>query len=166
MSQRTEPQLLRFFAKMPESLQEEVLESMIQSYHTLKQKNSNNNRACLYRKALLSVLETYEKKLKTGSAKKHTRELNSLLEKSDLRVKMISIASKRRAKKRDKLLKQYAPLIMRLKEQESKSFAWIQAYLAKYHKIKIDHTYLCKLYPEILENCKYEIVHNSKNEVI
>ena len=158
MSQPTEPQLLRFFAKMPEPLQEEILESMIQSYHTLKQKNSNDNRASLYRKALLSVLETYERKLKVGSAKKHTRELDSLLEKSDLRVKMISTASKRRAKKRDKLLKQYAPLIVRLKEEESKSFAWIQAYLAKHNKLKVDSTYLCKLYPEILENGRSEIV--------
>lgn len=154
MSQPTEPQLLRFFAKMPKPLQEEVLESMIQSYHTLKQKNSNDNRACLYRKALLSVLEIYEKKLKIGSAKKHTRELDSLLEKSDLRVKMISVVSKRRAKKREKLLKIYAPLIVKFKEQGHQSFTWIQAYLAKYHKLKIDHTYLCKLYPEILENGK------------
>lgn len=166
MSQPTEPKLLRFFAKMPEPFQEEVLESMIQSYHTLKQKNSNDNRACLYRKALLSVLEIYEKKLKIGSAKKHTRELDSLLEKSDLRVKMISIGSKRRAKKREKLLKIYAPLIVKFKEQEHHSFAWIQSYLAKYHKLKIDNTYLCKLYPEILENGKSKIADNYKKEVI
>ena len=158
MSQPTEPQLLRFFARMPEPLQEEVLESMIQSYHVLKQKSSNDNRASLYRKALLGVLENYERKLKIGSAKKHSRELGSLLEKSDLRVKMISLASKRTAKKREKLLKIYAPLIVKFKEQEHRSFTWVQAYLAKYHKIKIDHTYLCKLYPEILENSKKEVI--------
>ena len=166
MSQPTEPQLLRFFARMPESLQEEVLESMIQSYHVLKQKSSNDNRASLYRKALLSVLETYEKKLKIGSSKKHTRGLHSLLEKSDLRVKMISVASKRTAKKREKLLKIYAPLIVKFKEQEHRSFAWIQSYLAKYHKLKIDNTYLCKLYPKILENGQSKITDNSKKEVI
>jgi hypothetical protein len=162
MSEPSEPKQLRFFAKMPESMQVEVFELMIQSYHTLKQKNSNANRASLYRKALFSVLEKYEKKLNIGSAKKHTKELDSLLEKSNLRSKMMNVSSKRGAKKREKLLKVFAPLIVRLKEQEHRSFAWIQAYLAKYHKIKIDHTYLCKLYPRILENCEYEKVHNSE----
>lgn len=148
--------LLRFFAKMPKNLQEEVIESMIQKYHLFKSKEEKQNRSALYLRSLLVVLEEYDTKLKIGSSKKHSRELETLGDKSSLRVKMLTYNNERLAKKRSKLIGQYAPMIYRFKELEHKSFSWIQAYLSKFHKMKVDHTYLCKLYPVIVKKITME----------
>lgn len=148
--------LIRIFAKMPQNLQEEIIESMIQKFHILKSKDLQQNRSALYLKSLLIVLEEFDKKLKLGSAKKNTRELETLGEKSNLRAKMITDNHKRLAKKSSKLTGQYAPIIYRFKEVDHKSFPWIQSYLAKFHKLKVDHTYLCKLYPIIVEKIQME----------
>ncbi|WNZ00193.1 hypothetical protein SUSP_002610 [Sulfurospirillum sp. 'SP'] len=156
MSTPSNQTLLRLFSKMPDTLQEEVFEAMIQRYHLLKPNVKEMNRAALYRQALLYVLTSYAKKLSIGSSKNHSRELDSLAEKSDLRSKMLTAHSSKIAKKREKLLKIYAPMIVKFKENEKRSFSWIQRYLAKYHKIKIDRTYLCKLYPIILSSTQGE----------
>ncbi len=170
MPQTSSKQLLTFFAKTPQSLQEEIMEAMIEKYHFLKSNHQSQNRSSLYLKALLSVLDSYQTKLQLGSAKKHSKELTSLKEKTDLRLKMMETASHKSAKKREKLLRVYAPLIVRLKEEENQSFSQIQRYLAKYHKQSIDHTYLCKLYPLILHETQSPhktntIYHNEKEGV-
>ncbi len=152
MLYQSNQKLLRLFAKMPDAVQEEVIEAMIQRYHLLKPNKQEMNRATLYLQALLYVLTSYKKKLSVGSSKKHSRELDSLAEKSDLRSKMLTAHSSKIAKKREKLFKIYAPMIVKFKENEKRSFSWIQRYLAKYHKMKIDRTYLCKLYPMIISS--------------
>ena len=166
MPQASSKQLLTFFAKTPQSLQEEIIEAMIEKYHFLKSNHQSQNRSSLYLKALLSVLDSYKTKLQLGSAKKHSRELTSLKEKTDLRLKMMETTSQKSAKKREKLLRVYAPLIVRLKEEENQSFSQIQRYLAKYHKQSIDHTYLCKLYPLILHETQSPHKTNTINHHI
>lgn len=166
MHSKSSKQLLTFFAKTPQSLQEEIIEAMIEKYHFLKSNHQSQNRSSLYLKALLSVLDSYQTKLQLGSAKKHSKELTSLKEKTDLRLKMMETASHKSAKKREKLLRVYAPLIVRLKEEENQSFSQIQRYLAKYHKQSIDHTYLCKLYPLILHEIQSPHKTNTINHHI
>lgn len=149
----TSKQLLHMFARMPESLQHEVFEKTFERFYILKGRNPEDlNRAMLYLKALLSTLEKYHAALKLGSAKKHSRELESLDEKNKLQLKMLDISQKGSANKRSKLVGKYGPLIYQLKEKECKSYSQICNYLGKFKKLKIDRTYLCKLYPIIKQN--------------
>ena len=146
-------QLLHYYARMPEPLQQEVIERTFQHFYTLKSKNTEGlNRSMLYHEALLFVLKNYQDTLKSGAAKKHSRELESLDEKNKLQLKMFDSSQKRSAKKRSKLLDQYASLIYQLKEKEGKSYSQICRHLAKAKKFKVDTTYLCKLYPIIKQN--------------
>lgn len=143
-------QLLHFFARMPESLHHEVLEKTFERFYTLKARNSEGyNRSMLYHQALLFILKNYHNTLTIGSAKKHSKELDSLDEKTKLQLKMFEKAKKRSDRKSSKLLNQYAPLIYQLKEQEEKSYSQICLYLAKSKKLKVDKTYICKIYPKI-----------------
>lgn len=146
-------QLLHFYARMPEPLQQEVLEKTFEQYYTLKSRNTEGlNRSMLYHQALLFILKNYHETSASGSVKKHSRELDSLDEKNKLQLKMFDSSQKRSAKKRSKLLDQYASLIYQLKEKEGKSYSQICRHLAKAKKFKVDTTYLCKLYPMIKQN--------------
>ena len=84
-----------------------------------------------------------------GSAKKHSKELDSLNEKTKLQLAMLDNSQKRSPKKRSKLLDQYAPLIYQLKEEKGQSYSQICHHLAKSKKLKVDRTYICKIYPKI-----------------
>ncbi|ACZ11968.1 hypothetical protein [Sulfurospirillum deleyianum] len=146
-------QLLHFYARMPEPLQQEVLEKTFEQYYTLKSRNTEGlNRSMLYHQALLFVLKQYNDTLTLGSAKKNSKELDSLDAKNKLQLKMFDSSQKRSAKKRSKLLDQYASLIYQLKEKEGKSYSQICLHLGKSKKFKVDTTYLCKLYPIIKQN--------------
>lgn len=152
MKQTTPASLLRFFASMPEELQIEVTEKVFVYFYFLKEHNAQKlNRSERFHKALLHILKEHHQRLSIGSSKKHSRELLSLQEKSELQEKLISITSPRRAKKRSKILNQYAASIYHFHELEHRSFAWISQYLSKYKKLKVDTTYLSKLYPQIVE---------------
>lgn len=143
-------QLLYVFARMPESLQHEAIEKTFERFYTLKARNTEGlNRSMLYHQALLFALQNYHDTLTTGSAKKNSRELYSLNEKTKLQLRMFDISKKRIPKKRSKLLDQYAPLIYQLKEEKGQSYSQICHHLAKSKKLKVDTTYLCKLYPKI-----------------
>lgn len=168
MKQISPKQLVHFFARMPESLQHEALEKTFERFYILKGRNTEGlNRSMLYHKALLSTLENYHAALKLGSAKKHSRELESLDEKNKLQLKMLDMSKKRNAKKRSKLLDQYAPLIYQLKEEKGNSYSQICHYLAKSKKLKVDKTYLCKLYPIIKQNVEdTKALSMSKNIIL
>lgn len=159
-------QLLHLFARMPKSLQIEVIEKSFERFYILKSRNTEGlNRSMLYHQALLFSLKNYHDTLTLGSAKKHSRELESLDEKNKLQLKMLDMPQKRNAKKRSKLLDQYAPLIYQLKEKECKSYSQICHYLGKSKKLKVNRTYLCKLYPIIKQNIEdtkaFAIAQNS-----
>lgn len=146
-------QLLYFYARMPEIIQHEVIEKAFERFYTLKARNTEGlNRALLYHQALLFVLTNYHNTLMLGSAKKHSKELDSLDAKNKLQLKIFDSSQKRSAKKRSKLLYQYAADIYRLKEKEGKSYSQICFYLAKSKKLKVDKTYICKIYPQIKQN--------------
>lgn len=146
-------QLLHVFARMPEPLQHEVLEKTFERFYTLKSRNTEGlNRSILYHQALLFVLQNYHDTLTMGSAKKNSKELDSLDAKNKLQLKMFDSTQKRSAKKRSKLLDQYAPLIYELKEKKGQSYSQICHHLAKSKKLKVDKTYICKLYPSIKQN--------------
>jgi len=146
-------QLLHLYAKMPEPFQQEVLEKTFERFYILKSRNTEGlNRSMLYHQALLFVLKNYHDTLTMGSAKKHSKELDSLDAKNKLQLKMFDLPQKKSAKKRSKLLNQYASLIYQLKEKEGKSYSQICRHLAKAKKFKVDTTYLCKLYPIIKQN--------------
>lgn len=143
-------QLLHVFARMPEPLQQEALEKTFERFYTLKSRNSEGlNRSMLYHQALLFVLKNYNDTMTMGSAKKNSKELDSLNEKTKLQLKMFDTSKKRIPKKRAKLLDQYAPLIYQLKEEKGQSYSQICHYLAKSKKLKVDRTYICKIYPKI-----------------
>lgn len=143
-------QLLHFFARMPESLQNEVIEKTFEHFYTLKSRNTERlNRSILYHQALLFILKNYHNTLTMGSVKKNSKELDSLNEKTKLQLKMFDKSKKRSSQKRSKLLEQYAADIYRLKEKEGKSYSKICFYLAKSKKLKVDKTYICKIYPKI-----------------
>ena len=153
MKPTSSKQLLHFYARMPEPLQQEVIEKTFQRFYTLKSRNTEGlNRSILYHQALLFVLQNYHDTLTMGSAKKHTKELDSLDAKNKLQLKMFDTSKKRIPKKRAKLLDQYAPLIYQLKEEKGQSYSQICTYLAKSKKLKVDKTYICKLYPSIKQN--------------
>lgn len=161
-------QLLHLFARMPEALQCEVLEKAFERYYFLKERDKQaHNRSSLYHKALLFILHAYYDQLKLGSAKKYSRELDSLGTKNKLELQMLEPPKKKGAKKAIRLLNQYAPTIYRLKEKEGRSYAQICQHLAKNHKLKINRTYLCKIYPKI----KYTIedmkaIHFNENTIL
>ena len=160
-------QLLHYYARMPEPLQQEVIERTFQHFYTLKSKNTEGlNRSMLYHEALLFVLKNYQDTLKSGAAKKHSRELESLDEKNKLQLKMFDSSQKRSAKKRSKLLHQYASLIYQLKEKEEKSYSQICFYLAKSKKLKVDKTYICKIYPKIKQKVEDIKAFSSKENSI
>ena len=143
-------QLLHVFARMPEPLQQEVIEKTFERFYILKARNTERlNRSMLYHQALLFILKTYHDTLTTGSAKKHSKELDSLNEKTKLQLKMFDKSKKRSPQKRSKLLEQYAPLIYQLKEEKGQSYSQICHHLAKSKKLKVDRTYICKIYPKI-----------------
>lgn len=143
-------QLLHVFARMPEPLQQEVLEKTFERFYTLKSRNSEGlNRSMLYHQALLFVLKNYNDTMTMGSAKKNSKELDSLNEKTKLQLKMFDKSKKRSPQKCSKLLDQYAPLIYQLKEEKGQSYSQICHYLAKSKKLKVDRTYICKIYPKI-----------------
>lgn len=153
MKQISPKQLLHFYARMPEPLQQEVLEKTFERFYTLKSRNTEGlNRSMLYHQALLFVLKNYHDTWTMGSAKKHSKELDSLDAKNKLQLKMFDSSQQRSAKKRTKLLDQYAPLIYELKEEKGKSYSQICHHLGKSKKFKVDTTYLCKLYPMIKQN--------------
>ena len=146
-------QLLHLLARMPEPLQQEVIEKTFERFYTLKSRNTEGlNRSILYHQALLFVLQNYHDTLTMGSAKKHSKELDSLNGKTKLQLAMLDNSKKRSPKKRSKLLDQYAPLIYQLKEEKGQSYSQICHHLAKSKKLKVDKTYLCKLYPSIKQN--------------
>lgn len=152
MKQTTHATLLRFLARMPDELQIEVIEKVFSYFYLLKEHNAQKlNRSERFHKSLLHILNEYHQRLSIGSSKKHSRELRSLEEKSELQEKLITTSSPRRAKKRSKILNQYSASIYHFHEIEHRSFAWISKYLSKYKKLKIDTTYLSKLYPQIVE---------------
>jgi len=153
-------QLLHLLARMPEPLQQEVLEKTFERFYTLKSRNTEGlNRSLLYHQALLFVLKNYHDTLTMGSAKKNSRELDSLEEKTKLQLRMLDKSQKRSPKKRSKLLDKYAADIYRLKEHEGKSYSQICFYLGHARKLKVDPTYICKLYPIIKQN-----IENTKED--
>lgn len=159
-------QLLHFYARMPEPLQQEVIEKTFQRFFTLKSRNTEGlNRSMLYHQALLFILENYHNTSTLGSAKKHSKELESLDAKNKLQLKMLDMSQKGNANKRSKLVGKYGPLIYQLKEKECRSYSEICNYLGKFKKLKIDRTYLCKLYPIIKQNVEdtkaFAIARNS-----
>lgn len=144
--------LLRFFARMPETLQLETIEKSLSYSYVLKEHTLNSlNRSERFYDALIHTLRESYQLLLIGRAKKHTDELLSLQKQSDLQAKLLTSTLKRKAKKRSKVLHQYAAMIYHFHEEEHKSFFWIAKYLSKYKKLKIDATYLSKLYPHVLE---------------
>lgn len=160
-------QLLHLLARMPEPLQQEVIEKTFERFYTLKSRNTEGlNRSILYHQALLFVLQNYHDTLTMGSAKKHSKELYSLNEKTKLQLKMFDTSKKRIPKKRTKLLDQYASLIYQLKEKEGKSYSQICTYLAKFKKLKIDKTYICKIYPKIKQTIEDIKAFSSKENSI
>lgn len=160
-------QLLHLFARMPEPLQQEVIEKAFQRFYTLKSRNTEGlNRSMLYHQALLFILENYHNILTMGSAKKHSKELDSLDAKNKLQLKMFDSSQKRSAKKRSKLLDQYASLIYQLKEKEGKSYSQICHHLGKSKKLKVDKTYICKIYPKIKQTVEDIKAFSSKENSI
>ena len=160
-------QLLHVFARMPEPLQQEALEKTFEHFYTLKSRNTEGlNRSILYHQALLFVLQNYHDTLTTGSAKKNSKELDSLNEKTKLQLKIFDRSKKRSPQKRSKLLDQYAPLIYQLKEEKGQSYSKICHYLAKSKKLKVDRTYICKVYPKIKQKVEdLKAISSQKNSI-
>ena len=81
-------QLLHSYARMPEPLQQEVLEKTFERFYTLKSRNTEGlNRSMLYHQAFLFVLKQYHDTLRMGSVKKHSKELDSLDAKNKLQLR-------------------------------------------------------------------------------
>ena len=144
-------QLLRKFSKMPDVLQCEVLEQSLQRFHTLKSRNDSKlNRSQLFLEALLFCLKAHHNLLSLSSAKKHSKELISLEEKFNMQIKITrATVKKKKSTKSSKLLNHYAPLVYRLIEEEHFSYKQVKIFLAKNNSLKVDHTLIAKLYPEI-----------------
>lgn len=158
-TQTENTKLLRFLAIIPETLQIDVMEDMIQTYHIIKSNvDKNESRSKVYLLALLLSIEEMQKTLQYGKCKKHTRNIDAIKEQSALRIKILEHKSQRSAKKRQKTLNQYAPLVYKLKSIDQKSFPFIAKYLQKHHKFHIDATYLCKLYPDIKEKMNPSLI--------
>ena len=67
-----------------------------------------------------------------------------------MQVKMVQAAEKKKKiTKSSKLLNHYAPLVYRLIEEEHLSLKQVKTFLAKNHSLKVDHTLVAKLYPQI-----------------
>ena len=144
-------QLLRKFSKMPDLLQYEVLEQSLQRFHTLKSRNDSKfNRSELLHKALLFSLEAHQNILNITSAKKHSKDSKSLEEKFNMQLKMVQAAEKKKKiTKSSKLLNHYAPLVYCLIEEKHFSYKKVKTFLAQNHSLKVDHTLIAKLYPQI-----------------
>ena len=144
-------QLLRKFSKMPDLLQYEVLEQSLQRFHTLKSRNDSKlSRSELLHKALLFSLEAHLAILNITSAKKHSKDSKSLEEKFNMQLKMVQAAEKKKKiTKSSKLLNHYAPLVYCLIEEKHFSYKKVKTFLAQNHSLKVDHTLVAKLYPQI-----------------
>lgn len=151
MKLQTKEQLLRKFSKMPDVLQCDILEKSFERYHVLKSRNeSKQNRAELLLKALLFSLEVHHTILNITSAKKHSKDSKSLEEKFNMQVKLAKAAEKKKKiTKSSKLLNHYAPLVYCLIEEKHFSYKQVKTFLAKNHSLKVDHTLVAKLYPQI-----------------
>lgn len=158
--------LFKFFAKMSEELQENTLENTIQTYYMLKAKTEYQNykRAQIYRLSLLNSLEKMYSIMHLEHSKNLSRNLSKLEAQTVLREKMINTCKKRPAKKREKILGQYCSLIYQLRFDKKKEFTWIVMYLKRFHKFQVNHTYLYKLYPQIMEKMSIRSAENEEKD--
>lgn len=166
MSHLTEKQLLLFYANMPEALRADVNKATQNRSYQWKQngKKEYENREERLHAALISVLQEYFDLYKLGKSKKKSKELDSLEEQTKLRIMMLSGTKNKKVTKSDKLVTKYGPLVYDLKEKKKLSYEKIALYLLRFHRFKIDQSYICKRYPEIANSITANKETALKNE--